>query len=84
LTEAKRADLCIYDELGVEQLRLPDIPVQSGASNVVYQESITFTNASLRSKMIARLITFDESGVVRLLDEYTFNHASSLAGPGVW
>ena len=83
LTEAKRADLFICDELGVEQLRLPDIPVQSGASNVVYQESITFTKAMPTSKMIARLITFDESGVVRLLDEYTFNHTSSLAGPGV-
>jgi hypothetical protein len=76
--------ICICDELGVEQLRLPDIPVQSGASNVVYQESITFTKAMPTSKMIARLITFDESGVVRLLDEYTFNHTSSLAGPGAW
>ena len=79
LIEAKRADLCIRDELGVEQLRLPDIPVQSVASNVVYQESITFTKAMPTCKMIARLITFDESGVVGLLDEYTFNHTSSLA-----
>ena len=48
LTGAKRVDLSICDEHGVEQLRLPDIPVQSGASNVVYQESITFAKAMPR------------------------------------
>jgi hypothetical protein len=84
LTEAKRVDLCICDELGVEQLRLPDIPVQSGASNVVYQESITFAKAMPTSKLIARLVTFDESGGELLLGEYTFNHTRSLPGPGAW
>jgi hypothetical protein len=82
LTEAKRVDLCLCDELGVEQLRLPDIPVQSGASNVVYQESITFAKAMPTSKMIARLVTFDEAGDERMLGEYTFNHTRSLPGPG--
>jgi hypothetical protein len=84
LTEAKRVDLCICDERGVEQRRLPDIPVQSGASNVVYQESITFAKAMPTSKIIARLVTFDEAGGERLLGEYTFNHTRSLPGPGVW
>lgn len=82
LTGAKRVDLCICDELGVEQLRLPDIPVQSGASSVVYQESITFAKALPTSKMVARLVTFDETGGERLLGEYTFNHTRSLPGPG--
>jgi hypothetical protein len=82
LTEARRVDLCICDGLGVEQLRLPDIPVQPGASTVVYQESITFAKAMPTSKMIARLITFDEAGGERLLGEYTFNHTRSLPGPG--
>jgi hypothetical protein len=84
LTEAKRVDLCICDERGVEQLRLPDIPVQSGAGNVLYQESITFAKTMPTSKMIARLVTFDESGGERLLGEYTFNHTRSLPGPGAW
>ncbi|MGE5140775.1 MAG: hypothetical protein ACM3JD_15015 [Rudaea sp.] len=84
LTGAKRVDLCICNELGVEQLRLPDIPVQSGASSVVYQESITFAKAIPTSKIIARLVTFDEAGRERLLGEYTFNHTRSLPGPGAW
>ncbi len=84
LTGAKRVDLCICNERGVEQLRLPDIPVHSGASNVVYQESITFANAMPTSKMILRLVTVDEAGGERLLGEYTFNHTRSLPGPGAW
>jgi hypothetical protein len=84
LSGAKRVDLCICDERGVEQLRLPDIPVQSGASNVVYQESITFAKAAPTNKMIVRLIAFDEAGGERLLGEYTFNHTRSLPGPGGW
>jgi hypothetical protein len=82
LSGAKRVDLCICDELGVEQLRLPDIPVQSGASNVVYQESITFAKAMPTSKIIARLVAFDDAGGERLLGEYTFNHTRTLPGPG--
>lgn len=84
LSEAKQVDLCICDERGVEQLRLPDIPVQSGASTVVYQESITFAKAAPTNKMIVRLVAFDEAGGERLLGEYTFNHTRTLPGPGGW
>jgi hypothetical protein len=84
LTGAKRIDLCLCDERGVEQLRLPDIPVHSEASEVIYQESITFAKAMPTSKLIARLVTFDEAGGERLLGEYTFNHTRSLPGPGAW
>jgi hypothetical protein len=80
LTGAKRVDLCICDELGVEQFRLPDIPVQSGAG--IYQESITFAKAMPTSKMVARLVALDEAGGERLLGEYTFNHTRSLPGSG--
>ena len=82
-TGAKRVDLCLCDEHGVEQGRMPDIPVQSGASNVVYQESISWAKALPTSKMIARLVTFDEAGGECLLGEYTFNHTRSMPGPGV-
>lgn len=84
VTGARRVDLCICDESGAEQLRLPDIPVQAGASNVIYQESITFAKAMPTNKIIARLVTFDEAGGERLLGEYTFNHTRSLPGPGAW
>jgi hypothetical protein len=40
--------------------------------------------AAPTNKMIARLVTFDEAGVERLLGEYTFNHERSLPGPGAW
>jgi hypothetical protein len=82
LSGAKRVDLCICDERGVEQLRLPDIPVHPNASSVIYQESITFAKAAATQKMIARLVAFDETGAGRLLGEYTFNHTRSLPGPG--
>lgn len=82
LTGAKRVDLCICDEHGIQQLRLPDIPIHSGTSSVIYQESITFAKAAPDTIMILRLVTFDETGAERLLGEYTFNHARSLPGPG--
>jgi hypothetical protein len=75
---AKRVDLCICDERGVEQLRLPDIPVHSRTSTVVLQESITMAKAAPTSKMIMRLVAFDEAGGERVLGEYTFNHTRSL------
>jgi hypothetical protein len=84
LSGAERVDLCICDERGVEQSRLADIPVHSGAGNVVYQESITFAKAMPDHKMIARLIAFDEAGCERLIGEYTFKHTRSLPGPGTW
>ena len=83
LSGAARVDLCICDERGVEQMRLPDIPVSS-AGEVVYQESMTFAKVAPSMKMIARLVGFDEAGVERLLGEYTFNHTRSLPGPGAW
>ena len=84
LTGAKRIDLSLCDELGVEQLRLPDIPVQAGANDVLYQESITFAKALPTSKIIARLVTFEETGAERLLGEFTFNHTRTLPGPAAW
>lgn len=84
LSEAKRVDLCILDERGVEQIRLPDIPVHSGVGSVVYQESMTFAKASPSTKLIMRLVTFDDAGGERVLGEYTFNHTRSLPGPGAW
>jgi hypothetical protein len=84
LSGTKRVDLCICDGQGLEQLRLPDIPVHTGASSVLYQESITFAKASPSNRMIARLVALDEAGRERLLGEYTFNHTRSLPGPGAW
>ena len=81
LTGTKRVDLSICDERGVEQLRLPDIPVRPGAGAVNYQESITFAKAMPSGKLIARLMTFDEAGSERLLGEYTFNHTRTIPGP---
>lgn len=83
LRNAGRVDLSICDERGIEQSRMRDIPVDSEASSVVYQESITFAKAMPDNKMIARLITVDAAGGERLLGEYLFNHTRSMPGPGV-
>jgi hypothetical protein len=80
LSEAARVDLCICDERGVEQFRLADIPVHSGASSIAYQEPITSAKAAPTHTMIARLVAFDETGGERVLGEYTFNHTRSLPG----
>jgi len=84
LSGAKRVDLCICDGHGVEQIRLPDIPVNPGAGSVAFQESITLMKTAPTLNMIARLVTFDEAGGERLIGEYTFNHTRSLPGPGAW
>lgn len=84
LSGARRVDLCVCDERGVERLRLPDIPVHSGASSVAFQESITFAKAAPTFTMLIRLVTVDNAGGEHLLGEYTFNHTRSLPGPGAW
>jgi hypothetical protein len=81
LSGARRVDLSICNERGVEQLRLPDIPVHPGTTNVIYQESIAVMKAAPTTKMILRLLTFDETGAERLLGEYTFNHTRTIHGP---
>jgi hypothetical protein len=82
LSGAKRVDLCICNKLGVEQRRLPDIPFQSGAGNVSWLPSMTWAKAAPSDTIIARLVTFDETGVERLLGEYTFHHTRTLPGRG--
>ena len=79
-----RVDLCFCDEQGLEQFRLPDIPIHAAADGVVFQESITFAKAAPTNTMIARLVSIDERGSERLLGEYTFHHTRSLPGPGAW
>jgi hypothetical protein len=84
LSGAKRVDLCLCDQSGIEQLRMSDIPMNPAVGNVLYQESITFAKASPTNKMIARLVAIDEGGDERLLGEYTFDHTRTLPGPGAW
>ena len=78
LGAARRIDLSLCDERGVEQLRLRDIPARAAAGGVLYQESITFAKELPTTTMIARLVGFDDAGETRLLGEYTFNHTRTL------
>ena len=84
LSAAKRIDLCLCDQNGAERLRLPDIPFDPGADSVAFQQSITYAKAAPSEKMIARLVSIDEAGGERLLEEYAFNHTRTLPGPGAW
>jgi hypothetical protein len=84
LAGANRVDISICDERGVEQQRLPDIPVHSGATSIAFHESISFLKAAPSMKMIMRLFTFDDKGSEQVLGEYTFNHTRTIPGPGAW
>lgn len=79
---AKRVDLSLCDERGVERIRLPDVPFSQGASSVVFQQPIGYAKAAASETMIARLVSPDDSGVERLLGEYAFHHTRTLPGPG--
>ena len=84
LDAAKRLDLCICDDRGIEQIRLTDIPFNSAAGSVAFQQPITYAKAAPSETLIARLVALDDSGRERLLGEYTFNHPRTLPGPGAW
>jgi len=84
LSGARRVDLSFCDERGTERLRLADIPFNSEAGAVAFQQSITYAKAAPSETMIARLVTFNDAGDERLLGEYTFNHTRTLPGPGAW
>jgi hypothetical protein len=84
LSGASRIDLSFCDERGTERLRLADIPFNSAAGCVAFQQSITYPKAAPSETMIARLVALDEAGGERLLGEYTFHHTRTLPGPGAW
>lgn len=84
LSGAKQVDLSLCDERGIERMRLADIPFDSEASSVAFQQSITYAKAAPSETMIARLVTFDAAGGERMLGEYTFRHTRTLPGPGAW
>jgi hypothetical protein len=84
LSAAERVDLSLCDERGIERLRLADIPFDSGAGSVAFQQSITYAKAAPSETMIARLVSFDDAGGEHLLGEYTFRHTRTLPGPGAW
>jgi hypothetical protein len=78
LREAKRVDLCICDERGTERIRLADIPFDSAAGSVCFQQSITYAKAADSETMVARLVDFDEVGRERLIGEYIFEHSRTI------
>lgn len=80
---ANRVDLSLCDDRGVERIRLPDVPFSQGASSVVFQQPIGYAKAAASETMIARLVIPDDSGVERLLGEYTFHHTRTLPGSGM-
>lgn len=82
LRTAKQVDLRIYDLHGAERVCMTDIPFDSTAGTVAFQESITYAKAAASETIVARLFAFDEAGNEELLGEYTFHHRRTLPGPG--
>lgn len=81
LSEATQIDLSFCDEQGTERMRLADIPFNSRARSIAFQQSITYAKAAGSETLIAKLIAFDDAGQERLLGEYTFNHTPTLPDP---
>ena len=46
LSGANRVDLCFCDERGAERVRLADIPFNSEAGGIAFQQSITYAKAA--------------------------------------
>lgn len=84
LKEVKRVDLSISDDHGAERLRFKDIPFNSAAGSVIYQESSTFLKSAPDTTFVARLVAVDDKGGESVLGQYTFNHTRTLPGPGAW
>jgi anti-sigma factor RsiW len=84
LSESQRVDLSLCDERGRERARLSDIPFDSRAGSVAFQQPIGYAKAAPSETMIARLVALDEAGREKLLGEYTFKHTRSIPGPAAW
>jgi len=84
LSTAVRVDLSWCDGVGVELLRMSDIPVGSETGTVICQQSITMAKASPSNMLIARLVAIDEKAGERLLGEYAFHHTRTIPGPPGW
>jgi hypothetical protein len=84
LMTAARVDLSWCDRQGIEQHRMPDIPISPNAGSIICQQSITWAKASPTATMIARLLAVDDNGSERLLGEYTFHHTRTIPGPPGW
>jgi hypothetical protein len=84
LSAAQRVDLSIGDLEGKELSRLVDIPFDTGSTSVLWQQPITYAKAAPSGSMVVRLLDVHDSGVERLLGEYTFHHTRTLPGPGAW
>ena len=84
LSTAARVDLSWCDGVGVEFLRMSDIPVGSETGTVLCQQSITMAKASPSNTLIARLVAVDEKAGERLLGEYAFHHTRTIPGPPEW
>lgn len=84
LAGARRVDLSLCNQHGVEQLRMADIPFNSETGNVIVQQSITYAKAAPSETLIVRMFDQDEAGSERLIGEYTFNHTRTMPGPPAW
>lgn len=81
LSGARRVDLCWCDEQGIERMRLADVPFRADSPGIILQEPITAMRAAPTTRLIARLVSVDDSGTERLLGEFTFHHTRTLPDP---
>ena len=73
LSGARRVDLSLCDETGMERERLHDIPFHAAQREVVFNEPIEKARAAPANVLLVKLVAVDEQGD-RVLGQYTFNH----------
>lgn len=83
LRGVQRVDLSLQDARGAEMRRLLDIPFDTEAGSVLWQQSITLAKAAPSGTLVARLVAVEGDGE-RVIGEYTFHHTRTMPGPGAW
>lgn len=73
---AGQVDVCLCDEAGVEMARMRDVPVGTGAAEVLFSEPMAAARALGPTVMVVRLVEVGAAGE-RVMGEYTFRHTPS-------
>lgn len=74
----ERLDLVFCDATGHEQVRLPDVAVDSARREVVFTEPVDTLRTLGVATLRVRLVSVEERGE-QVLGEYTFNHSPYAA-----
>lgn len=76
LTNVESLDLAMCDRDGHEMMRLRDVPFDTIAKEVIFNEPIAYLRTLTSKVLVVRMFAVNPGGE-RLLGQYTFNHYAS-------